>query len=115
MHYHLDVACQIKLKLLYPANIAVGSERNGMTDFQRFLNTANGSAAELRMQVCISQEVKAFSNSEAKELIQELRSISKMFQAPQLHKKPATVNGYDMKLAVVVKGWSSIDNKKNSV
>ncbi|MBI5194096.1 MAG: four helix bundle protein, partial [Nitrospirae bacterium] len=42
---------------------------------------AKGSAAELRTQVYISQEVKVFSNSDAKELIQELKSISKMLQA----------------------------------
>ncbi len=64
-----------------PSNIAEGSERNSIPDFQRFLNIAKGSAAELRTQVYISQEVKVFSNSDAKELIQELKSISKMLQA----------------------------------
>lgn len=67
-----------------PSNIAEGSERNSIPDFQRFLNIAKGSAAELRTQVYISKEVKVFSDSVAKELIQELKSISKMLQA--LHK-----------------------------
>ncbi|MBI5192523.1 MAG: four helix bundle protein, partial [Nitrospirae bacterium] len=47
--------------------------KNRIPDFQRFLNIAKGSAAELRTQVYISQEVKVFSNSDAKELIQELK------------------------------------------
>lgn len=67
-----------------PSNIAEGSERNSIPDFMRFLNIAKGSAAELRTQVYISREIKVFSDSDAKELIQELKSISKMLQA--LHK-----------------------------
>lgn len=67
-----------------PSNIAEGSERNSIPDFQRFLNIAKGSAAELRTQVYISREINIFSNSDATELIQELKSISKMFQS--LHK-----------------------------
>lgn len=67
-----------------PSNIAEGSERNSIPDFRRFLNIAKGSAAELRTQVYISREIKVFSNNDSKELIQELKSISKMLQA--LHK-----------------------------
>jgi len=43
-----------------------------------FINIAKGSAAELRTQVYISQEVNIFSDLDAKELIQELKAISKM-------------------------------------
>lgn len=64
-----------------PSNISEGSERNSIPDFQRFLNIAKGSAAELRTQVYISREIKVFSDSDAKELIQELNTISKMLQA----------------------------------
>jgi len=76
-----------------PSNIAEGSERNSIPDFQRFINIAKGSAAELRTQIYISREVGIFSEPDAKELIQELKSISKMLQA--LHNslnKPSTVN-----------------------
>ena len=72
-----------------PSNISEGSERNSIPDFGRFLNIAKGSAAELRTQVYIAQDVKIFSHRDATELIQELKSISKMLQA--LHnslKKP---------------------------
>ena len=40
-----------------PSNIAEGSEKKSIPDFQRLINVAQGSAAELRTQVYISQEV----------------------------------------------------------
>ncbi|MBN2522999.1 MAG: four helix bundle protein [Bacteroidales bacterium] len=63
------------------SNIAEGSERNSIPDFQRFLNISKGSAAELRTQVYISSEVDIFSKKDVKELISELKSISKMLRA----------------------------------
>ena len=71
-----------------PSNISEGSERNSIPDFRRFLNIAKGSAAELRTQVYIAQDVKIFPDSDAKELIQELKSISKMLQALHNSLKP---------------------------
>ncbi|HEA67739.1 MAG TPA: four helix bundle protein [Desulfobacterales bacterium] len=47
----------------------------------RFINIAQGSAAELRTLVYISQEVNIFSDLDAKKLIQELKAISKMLQS----------------------------------
>ncbi len=79
----------LRSSISIPSNIAEGSERQSVQDFKRFINIAQGSAAELRTQVYISREVKIFSDEEAEELIQELKSISKMLQA--LHsslKKP---------------------------
>ena len=64
-----------------PSNIAEGSERRSATDFRRFVRFAQGSAAELRTQVYISREIGAIAKPDATELIQELRSISKMLQA----------------------------------
>ena len=64
-----------------PSNIAEGSEKKSIPDFQRFINIAQGSAAELRTQVYISREVDILSDSDAKDLIQELKSISKMLQS----------------------------------
>ncbi len=81
-----------------PSNISEGSERNSSLDFQRFLNIAKGSAAELRTQLYIAREVKIISNAEATELIQELKSITKMLQAlhnslkKTVNRKPLTVN-----------------------
>ena len=64
-----------------PSNIAEGSERKSSPDFQRFINIAQGSAAELRTQIYISREVNILSRLDAKELITELKSISKMLQS----------------------------------
>ena len=64
-----------------PSNIAEGSEKKSIPDFQRFINIAQGSAAELRTQVYISREVDILSDSDAKDLIEELKSISKMLQS----------------------------------
>ena len=64
-----------------PSNIAEGSERKSSLDFQRFINIAQGSAAELRTQIYISREVNILSHLDAKELITELKSISKMLQS----------------------------------
>jgi four helix bundle protein len=70
----------LRASVSIPSNIAEGSERNSVREFQRFINIAKGSAAELRTQVYISREVNLFSDPNAKELIQELKSISKMLQ-----------------------------------
>ncbi|MFO7716458.1 four helix bundle protein [Desulfosarcina sp.] len=79
----------LRSSISIPSNIAEGSERKSVPDFQRFINIAQGSAAELRTQIYISKEVDIFSEIEARGLIEELKSISKMLQS--LHgslKKP---------------------------
>ena len=79
----------LRSSISIPSNNAEGSERKSVPDFRRFINIAQGSAAELRTQIYISKEVKILSEIEAKELVQELKSISRMLQS--LHgslKKP---------------------------
>ena len=68
----------LRSSISIPSKIAGESERKSIPDFQRFINIAQGSAAELRTQIHISREVNMFSNLDARELIQELKSISKM-------------------------------------
>ena len=80
----------LRASVSIPSNISEGSERNSIPDFRRFLNIAKGSAAELRTQVYISQQVEILSTSDAQELIYELKSISKMLQA--LYKSLKTVD-----------------------
>ncbi len=63
------------------SNIAEGSERKSIPDFKRFINIALGSAAELRTQVYIAQQVKLVSDQDAIALAEELKIISKMLQA----------------------------------
>jgi four helix bundle protein len=67
-----------------PSNIAEGTERDSVPEFRRFINIAKGSAAELRTQVYIASEIGIIQEADAKDLIKELKSISKMLQA--LHK-----------------------------
>ena len=63
------------------SNIAEGSERKSIPDFKRYINIALGSAAELRTQVYIAQQVKLVSDQDAIALAEELKVISKMLQA----------------------------------
>ncbi len=85
----------LRSSISIPSNIAEGSERKSIPDFQRFINIAQGSAAELRTQIYISREVNILSESDAIALIQEIKSISRMLQS--LHtslknRQPATGN-----------------------
>ncbi len=63
-----------------PSNIAEGSERGSTAEFKRFLNIANGSAAELRTQIYIAAKVYVLAPSETDTLIKELKEISMMLQ-----------------------------------
>jgi len=56
----------LRASVSIPSNIAEGSERKTIPDFQRFINIALGSAAELRTQVYISREVEVFSKNNRK-------------------------------------------------
>jgi four helix bundle protein len=62
------------------SNIAEGAERDSAKEYIRFLHIAKGSAAELRTQVYIANRIGVISNEIEKELIKELKLISK-----QLH------------------------------
>ena len=62
------------------SNIAEGAERNSKTEYIRFLHIAKGSAAELRTQVYIAQQIDIYKNSKATELANELKEISSMLQ-----------------------------------
>ncbi|WP_022664992.1 four helix bundle protein [Desulfospira joergensenii] len=63
-----------------PSNIAEGKERNSDAEFKRFLKIAKGSAAELRTQLYISKEINIISETVSKELLREVKEISKMLQ-----------------------------------
>ena len=62
------------------SNIAEGAERNSKTEYIRFLHIAKGSAAELRTQVYIAQQIGIYQVAKATELIAELKEISSMLQ-----------------------------------
>jgi len=60
------------------SNIAEGAERNSAPDFIRFLYYAKGSAAELRTQIYIAQQVGIIPSDRCTEMIQQLKKISGM-------------------------------------
>jgi len=64
-----------------PSNIAEGAERDSQAEFARFLHIAKGSAAELRTQVYIAQQVDLISPQTKSELMTELKIISSMLHA----------------------------------
>ena len=59
------------------SNIAEGCERGGL-DFDRFLRIALGSAAELRTQIYIAERVQLISETNRREFVTEIKTISKM-------------------------------------
>jgi four helix bundle protein len=62
------------------SNIAEGAERNSRVEYIRFLHIAKGSAAELRTQVYIAQQIGVYQNPQAIALVTELKEISSMLQ-----------------------------------
>ena len=73
-----------------PSNIAEGAERDSKAEYIRFLHIAKGSAAELRTQVYISQQIGVLSEVKAKGLIDELKEISAMLHGLVKSLKPKT-------------------------
>jgi len=62
------------------SNIAEGSERNSVTEFNRFLNIAKGSVAKLRTQLYIAAKVGILSPENSAPFVAESKEISKMIQ-----------------------------------
>ena len=63
------------------SNISEGAERDSVAEYIRFLHIAKGSAAELRTQVYIAQQIGVISHEIKNELIEELKIISSMLHA----------------------------------
>lgn len=60
------------------SNIAEGVERDTPKEFQRYLNIAKGSAAELRTQVYIAGKIRVLSQKQTESVVEELKEISAM-------------------------------------
>lgn len=58
-----------------PSNIAEGQQRNSSKEFERFLNIARGSAAELATQLELSSKIYRLK---CDELLDETEQIQKM-------------------------------------
>ena len=63
------------------SNIAEGAERDSVAEFIRFLHISKGSAAELRTQIYIAVHINILTNDLGKELVDELKILSKQLQA----------------------------------
>ena len=63
------------------SNIAEGAERNSRPDFNRFIHIAKGSAAELRTQIYIAQQIGLMDETISKKMVAELKELSAMLQS----------------------------------
>jgi len=63
------------------SNIAEGAERGSKQEYIRFIHIAKGSAAELRTQLYIANEIGVLDKTITAEIISELKQISAMLQS----------------------------------
>jgi four helix bundle protein len=64
-----------------PTNIAEGSKRRSNPDYARFLNLAEGSAAEVEYLLMLSRDLGYVTPAEAEPLVREVSEISRMLYA----------------------------------
>jgi four helix bundle protein len=60
------------------SNIAEGAERDSKAEYIRFLHIAKGSAAELRTQIYIARKINLIIETDAHNMVNELKEISSM-------------------------------------
>ncbi|PYY00285.1 MAG: hypothetical protein DMG64_10995 [Acidobacteria bacterium] len=73
------------------SNIADGRGRNGDPAFQRFIWIAMGLMAELEYQLLLSRDVEYLKPKNYEELLRSISEVGRMFAAPRLKVKAASV------------------------
>jgi four helix bundle protein len=63
-----------------PANIVEGQERQGPKDFQRFMDIALGSAAELRYFLILIRDLAYLTEADTSPLAAKLAGLSRMLR-----------------------------------
>ena len=61
-----------------PTNIAEGSKRRGALDYARFLNIAEGSAAEVEYLLMLSRDLGHLSPTTAHSILDQIAELSRM-------------------------------------
>lgn len=64
-----------------PSNIVEGSKRRHGKDYARFLNVAEGSAAEVQYLIILSRDLGLLSDDRADAILAEIDEIARMLHA----------------------------------
>jgi len=75
-----------------PTNIAEGSKRRRSADYARFLNIAEGSAAEIEYLLMLSRDLGYLTRQQAEPLLRETSEISRMLYALRVRVEHAAVS-----------------------
>lgn len=69
-----------RASLSIASNIAEGCAKNSDKDFLRYIRISLGSAAELKCQLIIANDIKIIDNADCETLLSDLTEIAKMLK-----------------------------------